>query len=237
MGDDNKSLTVDQVKQYLTEHPDFLLTNPDILEAIELHASPEGTISLAQRQVQKLQEKNSHLHEQLSALLETAHANTDLQQRVHELCLKLLDTTSFESLLNLLVSELKQEFSADEVALRLFYSGDKPLVLPKMKGNIQQIHADDNSLRVFDNLFTKQQPVCGRLTKAQKQVLFNEHADSIQSVACLPLGHEPCAGLLAIASEDANRFHADMGTTYLTFLGEIFMRLLRQYCHNHDGQV
>ena len=237
MGDDKKSLTVEQVSCYLTAHPDFLLTHPDVLEAIELHLSPEGTISLAQRQVQKLQDKNAQLHEQLSALIATAHTNTELQQRVHQLCLKLLDTTSFEELLNLLVSELKQEFSADEVALRLFYSGDKPMTLPEVTGNIEQIHADDSSLRVFDNLFTKQQPVCGRLTKAQKQVLFDDHADVIQSVACLPLGHEPCAGLLAIASKDANRFHADMGTTYLTFLGEIFMRLLRQYCHhNHVGQ-
>ena len=49
------------------------------------------------------------------------------------------------------------------------------------------------------------------------------------SVACLPLGHEPCVGILAIASYDERRFHADMATDYLAFLGEVTMRLLRPY--------
>jgi hypothetical protein len=84
-------------------------------------------------------------------------------------------------------------------------------------------------------MIDKQQPVCGRLTKAQKQLLFAENADNVHSIACLPLGHAPCAGLLAIASEDANRFHADMGTEYLHFLGEVFMRLLRRFYHGQHS--
>ena len=77
----------------------------------------------------------------------------------------------------------------------------------------------------------KNQPVCGRLSKAQKELLFADKAAQVQSVACIPLGHEPCAGLLAIASFDETYFHADMATDYLSFLGEVTMRLLRPY---HD---
>ncbi|MCX4187607.1 DUF484 family protein [Methylophaga sp. OBS4] len=233
MGDTKPNVTTTDIEAYLQQHPDFFLQNPQLLESLELNSSPEGTISLAQKQLQRLQDKNKQLNEQLHALLDNAHSNTQLQQRVHALCLNLLDAPDLASLIKTLVTELKHEFAADDVALRLFYSADKELTLPELAANVSQLHADDKSLRSFDNLFSKQKPVCGRLTKTQKQLLFPEQAAAIQSVACLPLGHEPCAGLLAIGSHDANRFHADMGTDYLSFLGEVFMRIVREFCHAH----
>jgi len=236
VGDDTQSITIDQVEQYLNENADFFINKPEVLESLQLNQSPDGTISLAQRQTQRLQVKMQKLHEQLNALIENAHSNTELQERVHTLCLRLMDASNIEELLTMLVVELKQEFDADEVALRLFYSGDKAAALPDLEGNVGQLHIDDTSLKVFDKLISKQQPVCGRLTKAQKTVLFEEQAKQVESIACIPLGHEPCAGLLAIGSYDANRFHSDMGTVYLTFLGDVLMRLLRQYCHQTNGK-
>lgn len=236
MDDDTESLTIEQVAQFLQGNADFFMNNPEILESLQLSDSPDGTISLAQRQTQRLQHKTQKLHEQLNALIENAHSNTELQDRIHALCLRLMDASNIDDLLTMLVVELKQEFEADEVALRLFFNGDDVAQLPEIEGNISQITADDKSLKVFDNILSKQQPVCGRLTKAQKTVLFAEQAKTVASVACLPLGHEPCAGILAIGSHDANRFHSDMGTVYLSFLGEVLMRLLRQYCHHSDGK-
>jgi uncharacterized protein YigA (DUF484 family) len=232
--DHKLNLTAEAVADYLTEHKEFLEQHPELIEAALFSSAPKGTISLAERQLKKLQDQNRQLHEQLNALLDNAHANTALQERVHQLCLKMMDSSDLAALLEMLLGELKQEFSADEVALTLFYSAEK-LDLPASLNGVTQRHADDASLRAFDNLFQKQQPVCGRLTKAQKTVLFAEQADTVESVACLPLGHAPCAGLLAIASHDANRFHADMGTVYLSFLGEVFMRALRLHGHHHES--
>jgi len=236
VGDDTQSLTVEQVTHYLNENSDFFESNPEVLEGLHLHPSPEGTISLAQRQTQRLHAKTKKLNDQLHALIDNAQANSELQERIHNLCLRLMDATDVASLLTLLVTELKQEFEADEVSLRLFQSGDKATKLPEFDGNISQLHVDDKSLKVFDSIISKQEPVCGRLTKAQKKLLFAEQATTVESIACVPLGHEPCAGVLAIGSYDANRFHSDMGTVYLSFLGDVLMRLLRQYCHPADGK-
>lgn len=231
MGNDNKTISAEDVATYLNNNPDFFTQQPDVIESLALSTSPEGTISLAQKQVERLQNRSKQLQEQLAALIDNARQNADLQSRVHQLCLRLMDANNLEELLPSLISELKQEFNADEVALRLFYTGEQTK-LPETSENIAQLHADDKNLNVFDKLLSKQQPVCGRLSKAQKEVLFNEQAEAVKSVACLPIGHEPCAGLLAIASFDANRFHADMATDYLQFLGEVIMRLLRPY-HDH----
>ena len=229
MGNTQQSVSAEQVSEFLRQHTDFLIEQPELLSELEFDKTPEGTISLAQRQRQQLRQKNQHLHDQLHALIENAHSNAALQQRVHKLCLHLMDCQDLQSLLAALIQQLQQEFS-----LRLFYSGDQKPKLPQVEGNIVEMHADDSQLKAFDHILGKQQPVCGRLTKAQKQLLFGEKADDVHSVACLPLGHEPCAGLLAIASSDANRFHADMGTEYLSFLGEVFMRLLRRFCHGQN---
>ena len=121
MGDDKATLTNADIEQYLQNHPDLFLQQPQLLELLELNASPEGTISLAQRQLQRLQEKNKQLNEQLHALIDNAHSNNELQQRVHALCLRLLDAPDLKSVIDALVKELKHEFSADDVALRLFY--------------------------------------------------------------------------------------------------------------------
>ena len=233
MGNTKQSVTAKQVIKYLEDEPEFFLNHPDAIEALQLSSSPEGTISFSQRQTERLQEKNQQLQQQLHALIDNARQNTALQHRVHQLCLRLMDADSLEALLPLLMQELKHEFDADDVALRLFYVGKKMPPFPELTENISQCHADDASLQVFDGLLSKQQPVCGRLTKAQKKVLFPDQIDHIQSVACIPLGHDPCAGLLAIASSDENRFHADMATDYLGFLGEVIMRLIRPY-HPHD---
>lgn len=234
MGDSKQQIALEQVTDFLKQNPRFFIDQPDVLDCLDLNESPQGTISLAQKQVQRLQAKNEQLHEQLHSLIENARQNTQLQQRVHQLCLRLMDTDSLAKLLPILLVELKEEFNADEVALRLFY-GDHQLDLPELDENIDQLHINDASLKPFDKVLDKHNPTCGRLSKAQKQVLFSEHHAEVASVACIPIGHDPCAGLLAIASYNQDRFHSNMATDYLAFLGDVLMRLLRGFGHVHHG--
>jgi uncharacterized protein YigA (DUF484 family) len=229
VGDDTEFLTAERVAEYLIEHPNFLFENPEVLEQLHLSDAPPGTISLAQRQLENARDKSTQLHEQLHALIDNARQNNELQTRVHQLCLKLMDVHPVDALFPLLVSELKQEFNADEVSLRLFHSELSVSPLPETSENIAQLHSDDEVLKPFDGMLAKLTPICGRLSAQQKQVLFGDHANKVKSVACLPLGHNPCAGVLAIASYDENRFHADMATDYLAFLGEVIMRILRPF--------
>lgn len=231
---DNEQQVLKQVTAYLKQKPRFFIEQPEVLDFLELNESPEGTISLVQKQVERLRVKNEQLNEKLHALIDNARQNMQLQQRVHQLCLSLMDCDRLVDLLPILVAELKQEFNADEVTLRLFY-GEQKLPLPELEENIVQLHIDDASLKPFDKVLDKHKPICGRMPRAQKEVLFgDEHAD-IASIACIPIGHDPCSGLLAIASYDQDRFHSNMATDYLAFLGDILMRLLRGFTHAHHG--
>lgn len=235
MGDDKQQLAVEEVLAYLEANPEFFLQHPDALEHLVLSSAPAGTISFAQHQTTRLQAKNSQLQEQLHLLIDTGRQNTELQARVHALCLRLMDSPNLTSLLPVLMAELKQQFNADEISLRLFYS-ESEHTLPEGDDNITQCHIDDESLKVFDKVLGKQEPVCGRLSHAQKAILFGDVQDKVASIACLPIGHDPCCGLLAIASYDQDHFHSNMATDYLAFLGEILMRLLRTHYHSHNDQ-
>ena len=235
MGDVKKQIEVEEVLAYLEANPEFFLHYPDGLEHLILSSAPIGTISLAQRQTARLQALNNKLQEQLHSVIDTASQNTELEAKVHELCLRLLDTTDLNSLLLLLMTELKHEFNADEIGLRLFYS-ESEYVLPDGIENITQCHIDHESLIVFDKVLESHMPICGRLSNAQKAVLFTEVKNEVNSFACLPIGHDPCCGLLAIASYDQDRFHSDMATDYLAFLGEVLMRLIRMHKQVNNDQ-
>jgi uncharacterized protein YigA (DUF484 family) len=43
----------------------------------------------------------------------------------------------------------------------------------------------------------------------------------VRSVAIVPLGQTRNVGVLALGSEDAQRFYAEMGTLYLRRIGEL----------------
>lgn len=235
MVDTQQSVTLEMLNDFLAENPDIFAREPALLEHLRLDDSPQGTISLAQKQREQLQMRNRQLHEQLDALLENAHSNTDLQHRIHHLSLRLMDCTRSDELIESLVTELQAEFQADAVALRVFCHDDFKPTVPEQLANVSCLHPDDTSLKAFEHMLIRSEPVCGRLTHEQKTLLFADNAENVASAACLPLGQTPCAGILAIASHDANRFHADMGTEYLCYLGEVFMRMLRLLNHSDDG--
>jgi uncharacterized protein YigA (DUF484 family) len=58
---------------------------------------------------------------------------------------------------------------------------------------------------------------------------FGPVGDGLQSFVYVPLRTEQPLGVLALASQDPERFTADMGTLYLTRLGELVSMALKRY--------
>jgi hypothetical protein len=66
--------------------------------------------------------------------------------------------------------------------------------------------------------------VCGPLVVNDANSWFGEIAPHLRAFACIPLRPAPGAapvGLLVLASEEAKRFYAGMGTLYLERLGQL----------------
>ena len=73
---------------------------------------------------------------------------------------------------------------------------------------------------MFESLFESGRPRCGQIRDTQRNFLFDSNL-TIGSAALVPFGTKPSAGLLAIGSPDADRFHAGMSTEFLAQIGEL----------------
>ncbi|MGB0514699.1 MAG: DUF484 family protein, partial [Wenzhouxiangellaceae bacterium] len=114
---------------------------------------------------------------------------------------------------------LRERFEADGVRLLLrapetlgLESGGTVIALDSVSES-----SSDTPPEWLEEILREGQPRCGRLTREKREALFGEAGIELGSAALLPLGER---GLLAIGALDDNRFHPEMGTLFLTLLGQ-----------------
>ncbi len=216
------------VHDFLEDNPDFFERHGALLSALRLPHVAGGTVSLVERQVSVLRQKDLKLERQLKDLLEVARANDSLATKIHLLALQMLAATSLSETLECVEESLRAGFGADQSILVLF--GD-----PGMFNDIDvgrfflPIERDDESLKAFDTFLNGSGPRCGQVRDAQRDFLFGKETDEVGSTAMIPLGEKSEIGFLAIGSIDANRFHPGMSIDFLTRLGELVAEALRRY--------
>jgi uncharacterized protein YigA (DUF484 family) len=72
------------VSDYLRAHPDFFDQNPDVLGELKLAHVSDGAVSLVERQVALLRERNAELRRRLDGLMARAEQNEALLQATQE---------------------------------------------------------------------------------------------------------------------------------------------------------
>jgi hypothetical protein len=207
------------VIEYLKRHPDFFIRHPTLLAQMEI-AQPKGpTVSLTERQLGVLREENRRLQRQLDNLIMIAKENEKLNQRIQRLVVSLSGSESADEFFSNLYDILQNEFNSDTVVIRLF-----GLPSPSLAGRQEFVEYDAQVFALFEDLLTTSQPVCGRLPAEQATFLFDK--EKISSAVLIPLGIPKPQGMLAIGSKEVSRFHADMGTDLLKYMGELISQLL-----------
>lgn len=216
-------LTDQEVADYLRDHPDFLIERPALLAEIELpHAGDTGATSLVERQVAILRERNIAMRHRVDQLLHTARRNDQLFEKTRKLSLALLSATSTGELIDALFVSFDQEFMIEQTQLILF---------------LENQQASDSRLRYWSNeklqesipsLGAKLKIFCGQLTDTEKQTLFQERADKVQSAAVVPLlNGKQRLGVLAIGNQDAQYYRSSMDTLFLSHIADIFSQCLK----------
>ncbi len=209
------------VGRYLEQTPDYFLRHPELLAALALpHPEAGRVVSLVERQVRVLRDRNEQSTQQLQELIAFARDNDQLGERVQRFALAMIDSDSLDEVLDTAQDMLRQEFSLDGVAVRL--TGNPRPDCPR-----QEFVAPDDT--ILDGLLTSLaerngQPLCGAVhAAATLEVLFGAQAENIRSTSVIGLTRHALRGALVLASRDPQRFRADMGTVYLVRLGELLM--------------
>ena len=205
-------MKAEEVAQYLQDNPLFFEDHVEMLAQITLpHPHGGRTISLSERQMLALREKNKELVKGLQELVEIAKVNDALQYKVHEFVIALYAARDLPTLQEMIPHLLGDIFSVPHTALQLW------LFNPP-------------SIEVLDFAETQAEPVCLTHAIHGTDQWFGENADQLSSFAYLPLhaGIETI-GLLVLASEDKQRFDHEMGTVYLSRISDVIGAALHPY--------
>jgi uncharacterized protein YigA (DUF484 family) len=216
------ALNDNNVADYLQTYPDFFERNSQLLTKLRLPHVRDvaATVSLVERQVEVLRERNQALERKLKELLDVARANDALADRIHRLSQRLIRTRTLAESISAIETSLREDFDAMNSVLVLFLEEARALT-PAMGRFLRVAVAGDEDLRTFDSLLSSGKPRCGQVRDAQRDYLFGLESVAIGSVALTPLGQKGALGLLAIGASDAERFHPGMSTEFLVRIGEL----------------
>jgi hypothetical protein len=205
-------MKADDVAEYLQSNPEFFENYSDILAEITLpHPHGGRTVSLSERQLLALREKNKELERKLLEMLEYAKENDALQQKVHQFTLALFGTKDLMNLQDVIAHNMREIFSVPHVALHVWKG--LPPCAEVLAFTDQQTH-----------------PVCTHHAVHDTQTWFGESAAHLRSFAYLPLRvGDQSIGLMILASEDIQRFYPEMGTVFLQRIAETVSSALRPF--------
>lgn len=201
-----------EVAQFLKTNPQFFDEHPQLLESIYVpHPHGGRAIPLTERQIVTLREKLKQLEARLAELVRFGEENDAIAEKVHRLALALMGAKDFAATAHALYFHLREDFAVPHVALRVW---GKTLLDGTLEGT-----ALDPELR--GRVETMGAPQCGPAAGDPFLALFREAQAHIRSIALVPLGQTRAMGVLALGSEDPQRFFAEMGTLYLRRIGEL----------------
>ena len=207
-------LTGDAVAAYLEGNPEFFEQHADLISRLVIpHPHGGRAISITERQMLTLREKNKALEGKLAELLGFGEQNDAISEKMHRLAVALVAATTFQAVLHILDFHLKEDFSIPHVALRLWDQ-------PEGEDELPEFAAISEELQVFAETLSR--PYCGSTSGFETSTWFGEASSHIRSQALIALRNAGGTfGMVALGSEDMDRFYADMGTLYLERLGEL----------------
>ena len=205
-------MTNDEIARFLRTHPKFFDQHPELLEAIHVpHPYGGRAIALSERQTVALREKVKLLEGKLAEIIKFAEENDAIGEKVHRLSVALAGARDFPALVHSLYFHLREDFAVPHVALRVWGKS--------VPADFQEAAAVSEPQR--QQAGSMPAPYCGPAAGSVFAPWFGEAAEHVRSLALVPLSQSAVFGLLALGSEDPERFFPEMGTLYLRRIGEL----------------
>lgn len=211
----------EDVAQYLQDHPQFFNEYADLLADIHIPGlHDDKVVSINERQVASLRERNRVLQDKLLELISFGEENDAIGEKMHRLTIALLSVSNMSEFFNALYFSLREDFAVPLVAMRLWNISCSDQEHVEFTPASQDVHIIAESLS---------QPYCGNHIADEIQCWFGEGAEHLNSFSMIPLNTTQTIGLLVLGSPDAERFYPEMGTLYLKRFGELACTTIARY--------
>ncbi len=206
-------MKADEIARYLQDHPKFFEEYADLLAQLCIpHPHGGRAISITERQILTLREKAKLLESKLGELIRFGEENDAIGEKVHRLATALAGGRDFDAVRRALLMHLTEDFAVPHAAFRLWN-------LPAREGAAEFAEVNEQT-RIFAAGLAH--PFCGANAGFEAAGWFGEAGSQVRSLALVALRREAeTVGLLALGSEDVQRFYPEMGTLYLGHIGEL----------------
>ena len=197
-------VTAEVVSDYLRDNPDFFNQHPEVLSELKISHVGDGAVSLVERQVATLRERNAELRRRLDALMSVAEQNEALLEATQEVIASIAERDSNEDLATLFCDLVRKRF---EVELVAFHWCDT------------EISAE--AISVASHLMGNKNASSGPLRAHELNALFGEDkGEGSAALARLSMRSGDSA-VIAVGSTDAVRYGIGDGTLFLEYLGNV----------------
>jgi hypothetical protein len=210
----------EDVASYLQEHPEFFENYADALAQIYLpHPHGGRAISISERQILTLREKSRQLEGKLREIIQFGEENDAIGEKMHRFTVALLAARDAAGVLGAAYLSLREDFAVPHVVLRVWHAA--------ASGDLAEFAPASAASREFAASLA--QPYCCAHPMVDTISLFGDAGPHLRSFSYISLRGAESIGLLALGSEDPQRFYPDMGTLYLRRLGELIGTALTRH--------
>jgi uncharacterized protein len=210
-----QGITENDISNYLLNTPGFFERHAELLATVQL-TSPHGqrAVSLQERQMEMLRERIKGLEHKIIEMIRNGQDNVAIADKLHQWTLGLLRVGNAAELPGVLLDDLMQRFQIPQAALRVWGVAEAHAALPAAQPVSDDLKAFASSLSL---------PYCGANADFEASAWFEPGA-RVMSMAMVPLrlgGAVDAYGLLVLGSPDPTRYAAQMGTEFLSRIGEV----------------
>jgi len=220
------TISAQYIANFLRENPAFFSEHAEVFSTLHV-PNPHGSraISLGERQILTLRERNRMLERHLSELTHNALSNESIGERISQWCCRLLSETDPRQLPQTLTQGLREQFKLEQVALRLWNLSE----LPETGYSV----AVSPDVRTFaDSLKT---PYCGSDTGFEAVGWLDTPPQSLALIALRLDNQAPSIGLLVLGSDNPERFNPELGTEFLQSIGRLASAALQRLHQGSDA--
>ena len=192
--------------RFLEKNPNIFQQYPELLELISLSDS-RGTASLLERQVAMMKERLSEHKNQQSQFIQVARENEQISDSFTHVICQMIGFTNLSQFATEFPTELRKTFKIDEVSFKTAQAASR------RQGDSEAY--EDAIRRMLNN-----RAVCDNRWPSNIMNLF--FSSNVNSAALIPmrsLKSEEPLGVLALGSQDPERYTNDLGTAHLDRLG------------------
>lgn len=211
-------LTDEDIITYLRGDSEFFHRHARLLSELNLPHESGTAVSLIERQVAILRERNMNMRRRMNELVKTAKDNDELFAKTRTLTLELLHVHTWHDLNEVLATYLLADFHADFVCCHLL---NQPVAMDHL--------VNHNDELPHERHITGSRPVCTALRASELNELFPiQHHQGTGSAVLAPLAFGTNSGCLAIGSRDPSHFTSDMDTLFVTYISEVVGGVLQR---------